>query len=70
MDFFKLSHFIPIDDPIIKMAIDLKQQKSMSLSDAIIAACALCENLPLLTAHTQDFKHLSKIELIDVKSLA
>ena len=50
---------------IILKSITLKQQKKLSLGDAIIAATAISENLSLLTANTKDFKHIEELELID-----
>ena len=55
----------PISNQIIQMATVLRQQKSMSLGDAIIAATALHYQQPIVTANVQDFKSLEGIQLIN-----
>ena len=54
-----------ISRQLIDKAIHLRQQKNMSLGDAIIAATALTEKLPLVTANIKDFQHIEELELID-----
>lgn len=63
--YFSLCQILDIDDGIVALAINLKQEKRMSLGDAIIAATALQYKLPLATANTKDFIHLIDLELID-----
>lgn len=67
--FFSKCRLVKIDQSIIQLAIELRQQKKMSLGDAIIAAMALDEQLPLITANTKDFEHIEKLELIDPLSI-
>lgn len=64
-NFFGKCDTFPIDGRIIHKAISLKQQKSMSMDDSIIAATALAYKLPLVTANTQDFKHIETLEPIN-----
>ena len=45
--------------------ITLRQQKKMSLGDAIIAATALTHALPLVTRNVQDFRHIAGLKLIN-----
>ena len=52
-----------INDEIIRRAITLRQQKKMSLGDAIIAATALQHELLLVTANEEDFNWISGLEL-------
>jgi predicted nucleic acid-binding protein len=63
--FFKNIECLPITKIIINQSIKLRQQKSMSLGDAIIAATAVIYELHLNTANTKDFIHIKKIELIN-----
>jgi predicted nucleic acid-binding protein len=56
---------VPLDDEIIECAIALRQQKSMKLGDAIIAATALEYGLPLVTRNEDDFKHISGLKIIN-----
>ena len=63
--FFKKCELIAIDSLIIETAISLRQFKSMSLGDAIIAATAKEHRLAIVTANTKDFKHIENLELIN-----
>lgn len=54
-----------IDDPIIELAIQLRQQRSMGLGDAIIAATALIYQLPLMTHNVRDFQWIGELQVID-----
>lgn len=60
---------IPISEKIILKSIQLKQQKTMNLGDAIIAATALSQSMPLLTANSKDFTHIKELKLINLESL-
>lgn len=64
-EFFSASRVLAINSKQIQKAVELRQNKSMSLGDSIIAATALKENLPLVTANTKDFRHIPALELID-----
>lgn len=48
-----------------EQAISLRQQRKMSLGDALIAATALDHNLPLATRNTKDFDWISGLHLIN-----
>jgi predicted nucleic acid-binding protein len=52
-----------LGDRIKDVAIALKQKYSIKLPDAIIAATAICSNLPLVTADT-DFKRIENLNLV------
>lgn len=54
-----------MDERVIERAITLRQQKKMSLADAIIAATALAHDLPLVTRNVDDFKHIAGLILIN-----
>jgi toxin FitB len=56
---------MPLDSEIINRAITLRQQKKMSLGDAIIAATALEFDMPLVTRNTDDFKHIAGLRLVN-----
>jgi predicted nucleic acid-binding protein len=45
----------------IERAVKLRQFKSMSLGDAIVAATALENNCQLLTANIDDFSHINDL---------
>lgn len=45
----------------LEMAIVLRQQRKMSLGDALIAATCLEHNLPLATANSKDFEWIADL---------
>jgi len=56
---------LPLDEEVIRRAIPLRQQKKMSLGDAIIAATALEYDVPLVTRNEDDFKHIPGLQIIN-----
>lgn len=50
---------------VVERAIKLRQRQKTGLGDAIIAATALVNNLPLATRNTKDFKWIDSLTLID-----
>ena len=54
---------LSLDDEVILRAITLRQEKKMSLADAIIAATALEYDVPLVTRNTDDFKHIDGLDV-------
>ncbi len=56
---------LAMDEEIIRRAITLRQQKSMKLGDAIIAATALEYGVPLVTRNEGDFKHIAGLVVIN-----
>lgn len=63
--YFSNCEIISIQQNIIEKAIALRQSKSMSLGDAIIAATASLYKFTLVTANTKDFKHIEKLKLVN-----
>jgi predicted nucleic acid-binding protein len=59
---------LAMDEEIIRRAITLRQQKSMKLSDAIIAATALEYGVPLVTRNEGDSKHIAGLVVINPNS--
>ena len=55
----------PLTESIIESAVRLRQQRKMSLGDAIIAATALEHNCELWTANTAYFEHIQELKLIN-----
>lgn len=54
-----------LDNEVIERAIVLRQRRSMSLGDSIIAATALEYGVPLVTRNTADFKDIAELTVID-----
>lgn len=63
--FFDSIKVFELTETIVKQAIILRQQKNMSLGDAIIAATALVYKLPLVTANVDDFDWIEELEIIN-----
>lgn len=67
--FFAQIRLIPISEPIILKAIELRSTKKMSLGDAFIAATALVLDEPLFTSNFDDFKYFKNLKLIDGRKI-
>jgi predicted nucleic acid-binding protein len=50
---------------VFQKAVRLRQEHSMSLGDALVAATALHYNLPLATHNTKDFAWIKSLTVID-----
>ena len=68
-EFFAAVIILPITATIIENAIQLRQQKRMSLGDSIIAATAIVNQLPIATHNVKDFEWISQINVIDPLTL-
>lgn len=55
----------PLTNDIAERCIVLRRQRRIKTPDAIIAATALCLDLPLVTRNTDDFKGIDGLELIN-----
>lgn len=64
-EFFNAAEILPLGDSIVNKAIELRQQRKISLGDSIVAATALVHGLTLVTRNTQDFKWVNNLNLID-----
>jgi predicted nucleic acid-binding protein len=62
---FARMKIMTLDDTVAARAIALRQERSMGLADAIIAATALSHNLELVTRNEQDFKHVAGLRVIN-----
>lgn len=62
-DFFIAAPVLPISIDIVERATWLRQQRSIGLGDALIAATALIHDLQLLTANTGDFEWISDLRV-------
>jgi toxin FitB len=60
---FKTLQLLPINLEIIDKAVQLRQQKNLSLGDSIIAATALFFDAELYTRNVSDFKHIQGMKL-------
>lgn len=62
---FQQIHILPISQKVIHEAIILRQQKSMTLGDAIIAGTAIAYHLKLITNNISDFEWIQNIDLLN-----
>ncbi len=59
------SYSLDLTSSITERSIRLRQAKSMSLGDSIIAATALEHDLKLWTANVQDFSHIHGLNIVN-----
>lgn len=62
-EFFQVAQLLPISQDVLDQAVTLRQQRRMSLGDAIIAGTALVHDLVLVTRNTDDFSWIAELEL-------
>jgi len=63
--FFDTARIIPIAQAVLDQAVELRQQRKMSLGDSIISATAILNSLTLITANIDDFRWIQNIKLLD-----
>lgn len=63
--FFAAATVLPISEDVVAGAIELRQQRSISLGDSIIAATALASDLTLATHNISDFDWIAELRLVD-----
>jgi predicted nucleic acid-binding protein len=56
---------LPLTDRIVEKAIQLRQQRKLSLGDALIAGTALENRLTLVTRNIRDFSWIDGLVLLD-----
>jgi toxin FitB len=62
---FEHTKIYPISSTLIELAIQLRQQRKMSLGDAIIAATALEYRQTLVTRNVKDFDWIEGLKVVD-----
>jgi len=63
--FFNKTEVIQVKNDVVERAIKLKQHQKMSLGDALIAATAILNNMPLVTKNSDDFENIENLEVIN-----
>lgn len=63
IEFIELSNIVEVNKKIIKSTIIIRQNKSIKLPDAIIAATAINTNSVLLTRNIKDFKNIDALQI-------
>ena len=62
-EFFQVAQVLPISQDVLNQTVILRQQKRMTLGDAIIAGTALMYGLTLITRNTDDFRWITQVRL-------
>lgn len=62
-EFFASATILPISDAVLHEAVRLRQQRTMTLGDALIAATVLVHGLTLATRNTDDFAWIAGLPL-------
>lgn len=62
-EFFQVAQVLPISQDVLNQAVILRQQKRMTLGDAIIAGTTLVYGLTLITRNTDDFRWITQMRL-------
>ncbi len=62
---FDLLPILPVSEDVVEWAIVLRQQRKMSLGDALIAGTALSYGLALVTANVKDYEWIEGLEIIN-----
>jgi predicted nucleic acid-binding protein len=68
-EFFEASVILPITDDIAETAIQLRQQRRMTLGDALIAGTALVHDYALVTHNVNDFEWIDGLAIVDPLSV-
>lgn len=64
-EFFQVAQVLPISQDVLDQAVGLRQQRRMTLGDAIIAGTALVYGSTLITRNTNDFRWSAELELLN-----
>ena len=64
-ELFDLVTVLPVSDDVVARATRLRRRRKISLGDALIAATALVQGVPLATANVEDFAWIGKLEGVD-----
>lgn len=60
-----MAEVLPISQAVLIRAVALRQQRRMTLGDAIIAGTALVYNLTLVTRNVDDFRWITDLSLLN-----
>ena len=64
-EFFIASRILAVSDLVISEAVRLRQQRKMTLGDALIGATAITDNLILVTRNVDDFGWIAGLRVLD-----
>ena len=61
--FFRLARVLPLSQAVLDQPVVLRQQRKMSLGDALVAGTALVHALTLVTRNLEDFQWIQGLSL-------
>jgi predicted nucleic acid-binding protein len=64
-EFFRLAQVLPLSQAVLDQAVALRQQRKMSLGDALVAGTALVHSLTLVTRNVEDFQWIEGLSLLN-----
>src|SRR5262245_27613741 len=64
-EFFRLVQVLPLSQAVLDQAVALRQQRKMSLGDALMAGTALVHGLTLVTRNVEDFQLIQGLALLN-----
>jgi len=64
-EFFRLAQVLPLSQAVLEQAVALRQQRKMSLGDALVAGTALVHGLILVTRNVEDFHWIQGLSLLN-----
>ena len=64
-EFFRLAQVLPLSQAVLDQAVTLRQQRKMSLGDALVAGTALVYGLTLVTRNVEDFQWIQGLSLLN-----
>lgn len=63
--FFRLAQVLPLSQAVLEQAVSLRQQRRMSLGDALVAGTALVHEQTLVTRNVEDFHWIQGLSLLN-----
>ena len=64
-EFFASSVILPISQGVIERAVQLRQERRMTLGDSLVAGTALIHQRSLVTRNTKDFLWINGLEILN-----
>jgi toxin FitB len=63
--FFHLARVLPLSQAVLEQAVALRQQRKMSLGDALVAGTALAHGLTLVPRNREDVQWIQGLSLLN-----
>jgi hypothetical protein len=63
--FFSKALILPLSERVVEWAVQLRQQRKMSLGDALVAGTAVTHHRILVTRNTKDFAWIPDLHLLN-----